>query len=53
MPVILTITKDKTTINATREINVIKRNFFIFHKFRKGVKIIKIKPVTLLTKNLG
>ena len=29
------------------------RNFLILNKFLNGVKIIKIRPIRLLTKNLG
>ena len=34
-------------------INKLKRNFLTLNNARKGVDIIKIRPITLLTKNRG
>ena len=39
--------------NSKKAIGTKIRNFLIFNKFLKGVKITKIKPAKLLIKNLG
>ena len=52
-PVILIIIK--YIIKIIKMIEIIKKSlsFGILNKFRKGVRITKIKPIKLLTKNRG
>ena len=52
-PTILRKIRYKLTKNTIRKITKKIRNFGILNKFLKGVKITKIKPVTLLIKNRG
>ena len=51
--VILTITLKRSPRANTKNTTKKTRNFRILNKFLKGVRIIIIKPATLLIKNRG